>query len=197
MKKRLRPFFSFFGSKYRIGARYPYPIHDDIVEPFAGGAGYATRYSDRRVTLVERDPLIASLWKWLVQVPSADIRAIPDIGHDQTVDDLGVSQEARWLVGFWVTRCASGPRKRPCAWMKDGTKPTSFWGRRSGSAWPGRSSRSGTGASSRATILRLLLLLLHGSSTPRMSTTASTTATEPRPSTTLPSLSGVIAAPDK
>jgi len=124
---RLRPFFSFFGSKYRTGARYPSPQHETIVEPFAGGAGYATRYSDRNVILVERDPLIAALWKWLVAVPPVDILRLPLIRHDQTTDDLPVSQEAKWLIGFWVTRCASSPRKRPCAWMRDGTKPTSFW----------------------------------------------------------------------
>lgn len=128
MTKRLRPFFSYFGSKYRIGARYPAPQYGTIVEPFAGGAGYATRYHDRHVRLVERDPLLAGLWRYLTTVSAAEILAIPDIGHDETTEDLDICQEARWLVGFWVTRCASSPRKRPCAWMKDGTKPTSFWG---------------------------------------------------------------------
>ena len=42
---RLRPFFCYYGGKWRAAPKYPPPEHDTIVEPFAGAAGYATRYA--------------------------------------------------------------------------------------------------------------------------------------------------------
>jgi hypothetical protein len=36
MTSRLRPFFSFYGGKWRIARHYPTPKYDIIIEPFAG-----------------------------------------------------------------------------------------------------------------------------------------------------------------
>lgn len=58
------PFFKIFGSKHRLAATYPRPEHDTVIEPFAGAAGYATRYADRRVVLFEVDPKIVALWSY-------------------------------------------------------------------------------------------------------------------------------------
>ena len=69
----LRPFFCYYGGKWRAAPKYPAPEHDTIVEPFAGAAGYATRYPDRKVVLVERDPVIAGLWRYLTKVSPAEI----------------------------------------------------------------------------------------------------------------------------
>jgi hypothetical protein len=110
------PLFSFFGSKWRCSRFYPEPKHDQIVEPFAGSAGYSLFYADRKVTLVEKDPLIAALWRWLIAVPASEIRSLPDLGDDQSVDDLPISQEARWLIGFWVNQGSSHPCKRFTVW---------------------------------------------------------------------------------
>lgn len=122
----LRPFFSFFGGKWRIAPRYPAPAHDILVEPFAGSAGYATRYPDRKVVLVERDPIIASLWRWLIRVPAEEIRALPLIEPDQRVDELGVCPDAESLIGFWCNKGCTTPRKQiTTTW---GTKyPDQFW----------------------------------------------------------------------
>ena len=126
-----RPFFGFYGGKWRDTPKhYPTPVHDTIVEPFAGSAGYSLRYYDRRVVLCEIDPVIAGTWTFLTRASAAEIRAIPDLDHDQTVDDLEVCEEARWLVGFWLNRGASAPRKSPSRWMRDGIRPGSFWGER-------------------------------------------------------------------
>jgi hypothetical protein len=124
----LRPFFSYFGSKWRLAKKYPPPAYDSIVEPFAGAAGYATRYADRKVILVEKDPLVAGLWAWLIRARPTDLLSIPLLEIGQTVDDLQVCQEARWLVGFWVARCAARPRKSPGSWMRAGRWARSFWG---------------------------------------------------------------------
>jgi hypothetical protein len=125
----LRPFFCYYGGKWRAAPKYPAPEHETIVEPFAGAAGYATRYADRKVVLVERDPIIAGLWKYLTRVTVSEVLRLPDMPLDgRTVDDLDVCQEARWLIGFWLNKGASSPRKSPSAWMRQGIRPKSFWG---------------------------------------------------------------------
>lgn len=128
MGKRLVPFFCYYGGKWRSAPRYPVPEHDTIIEPFAGAAGYSTRYSDRRVILVERDPVVAALWRYLVRVSPAEIRLLPDVPDGATTDDLSICPEARALVGFWLNKGASSPRKSPSAWMRSGIRPASYWG---------------------------------------------------------------------
>lgn len=127
MSNRLFPFFCYYGGKWRAAPKYPTPEFDTIIEPFAGAAGYATRYPDRRVILVERDPVIAGLWRYLTRVTPDEIRSIPtDIPG--TVEDLAICEEARSLLGFWCNKGASSPRKSPSKWMRSETRPNSYWG---------------------------------------------------------------------
>lgn len=127
----LRPFFGFYGGKWRDSVKfYPPPRYQTIVEPFAGSAGYSVRYADRRVVLCEADPVIAAVWRYLTQVTPEEILSIPDVPVDGSVDDLHLAQEASWLVGFWVNRGTARPRKRPSRWMRDQIRPGSFWGER-------------------------------------------------------------------
>ncbi len=128
---QLRPFFGYFGGKWRDAVKnYPEPKYDTIVEPFAGSAGYAMRYPSRKVILCEIDPILAGIWKYLINVDPSEILSIPDIGPDGSVDDLKVCEEAKWLVGFWLNRGAASPRRSPSRWMRDGIRPGSFWGER-------------------------------------------------------------------
>jgi len=128
---RLRPFFGYYGGKWRDATRhYPEPYHETIVEPFAGSAGYSLRYAQRKIVLCEIDPIVAEVWRYLIRVQAAEIIAIPDLEPGQTVDDLRIAQEAKWLVGFWLNRGAASPRKSPSKWMREGRSPGSFWGPR-------------------------------------------------------------------
>jgi len=130
-ERTLRPFFGFYGGKWRDALKhYPPPAHGVIVEPFAGSAGYSVRYPNRKVILGEKDPVISGVWDYLIHASAQDILAIPDLAPGQTVADLPICQEARWLVGFWLNRGASRPRTGPSAWMRDGIRPGSFWGER-------------------------------------------------------------------
>lgn len=131
MSGPLRPFFGFYGGKWRDTPRhYPPPTFDTIVEPFAGSAGYAVRYAEREVVLCEIDAAIAAVWRYLIAASPHTIRALPDIREGESVDDLAICEEARLLVGFWLNRAPSGPRKSPSAWMRSGIRPGSFWGTR-------------------------------------------------------------------
>lgn len=129
--RTLRPFFGYYGGKWRNALTYPAPLHGTIVEPFAGSAGYSLRYPDRRVVLCDLDPVVAGVWSYLLRVRPQEILAIPDVPLDGTIDDVpGLCQEARWLVGFWLNKGNHRPCKTPSAWMRSGKYPGSFWGDR-------------------------------------------------------------------
>jgi len=123
-----RPFFHFYGAKFRAAKTYPAPLHDLIVEPFAGAAGYSCRYPNHRVVLFDKDPVLVGVWKYLIRATSREILALPDLDDGQTVHDLKLPQEARWLIGFWMDSGVSTPRPRPCKRMRAGTAPRKYWG---------------------------------------------------------------------
>lgn len=117
----LRPFFHFFGAKWSAGSHYPPPEHPIVVEPFAGSAGYALRHWQRNVILVERDPVIAGVWRYLLGAPASEIRSLPLFtkGGPYDIDSLGpMCEEARHLIGFWIVVAVSAPAKKCGAWMR-------------------------------------------------------------------------------
>lgn len=96
----LRPFFSFYGSKWAAAKRYPAPVGRTLVEPFAGSAGYSLRYPDRAVTLVESDPVVAGIWRYLLGATAAQVREarwLPFRPLGDIKSTRGVSSEAVWV----------------------------------------------------------------------------------------------------
>lgn len=78
----LKPFFTYFGGKYRVARRYPPPESETIIEPFAGAAGYSLRYPDADVILNDLDPVVAGTWDYLIHVSADEIRSLPSTtGH--------------------------------------------------------------------------------------------------------------------
>lgn len=122
----LRPFFTYYGGKWRSAPKYPAPTELRLVEPFAGSAGYATRYPDLGVTLVDANPVIVGIWQYLTTASSHEIGRLPL--HFDHVDELGIPLEARDLIGFWLNKGVAAPRRSPSAWMRSGIRPGSFWG---------------------------------------------------------------------
>lgn len=125
----MKPFFCYYGGKYRAAPHYPKPLCDVIVEPFAGAAGYATRYYTRDVFLYEKDPKIAEMWRWLIGASRQDVLDLPLMGPNDCVDDLDAPDGAKYLIGFWLNKGVAQPCKRPSAWMRGGTHASSFWGK--------------------------------------------------------------------
>jgi site-specific DNA-adenine methylase len=101
----LHPFFSYFGSKYRLAKYYPQPQYDEIIEPFAGSAGYALKYPWKAVTLYEFYEPIVELWQYLIKVSEEEILALP-IGpfhKDHPAESEVSCRPALILMGFWLT----------------------------------------------------------------------------------------------
>lgn len=124
MSVGLKPFFRYYGGKWRAALRYPKPLYDTIVEPFAGAAGYSLRYPDKQVFLIEKYAVIAEIWDYLISADPAEILDIPEVEH---VDDLPewVPAGARHLVGFAMNAaCVS-----PCRQLSSGRKKLRQMGR--------------------------------------------------------------------
>jgi hypothetical protein len=100
------------------------------VEPFAGSAAYATRYHDRRVLLVDLDPSICGVWRYLTRVRESELAALPLFREGDThIDELGpLIPEARLLIGFWMFTGSSFPRDKRSSWAHTEEYADRFWG---------------------------------------------------------------------
>lgn len=127
---KLAPFFVYYGGKNRAARTYPEPVHQQIVEPFAGSAGYACNYPDHDVLLIDKDPVIVETWRYLLAATPEDILALPDLGDGQTVDDLDVPTGARYLIGWWLNKGSAAPAKRPSTFMLRYPQGGPYWGER-------------------------------------------------------------------
>ena len=106
--------WSYYGSKSKIINLYPPPAYGKIIEPFAGTARYALKYFDRDVLLVDKYPVIVSIWKWLQKCSEKDILGLPNIGADQTINDFKWDcEEAKMLIGFQIASSVASPRITP------------------------------------------------------------------------------------
>lgn len=124
----LRPFWSYYGSRYQLVPSYPRPRHWCIIEPFAGAASYSLHYPERQVLLNDLDPIIAGIWDYLIQVSESEIQGLRNVINH--VDELGsVPQEARWLVGFWLARARQRPATKTSSWARDCTQRNDIAGR--------------------------------------------------------------------
>ena len=114
---RAFPFWRYYGGKFRAVPRYPKPAHGTIIEPFAGAAGYALRYPDLEVILVERYAVVAEMWRYLIGTTPEEVRRIPTVEH---VNDLPgwVPEGARSLVGFAMNSATVSPRLQLSAGLK-------------------------------------------------------------------------------
>lgn len=127
----MRPFFPYYGSKWNIARYYAAPDHEFVIEPFAGGAGYSCFYDVRRALLIDKDPIIAGLWRYLTSVGSSEILALPELPEvGDCVDNYAIPQEAKWLIGFWLNRGSATPKKSRTSYSARTDKAQLNWGAR-------------------------------------------------------------------
>ena len=127
---KLKPFFTYFGGKYRATPYYARPQHRTIIEPFAGSAGYSLNYSGLDVHLYDVDPIIYGVWDYLIRAKPSEILLLPEVIVDVRV--LALPQEAKWLIGFWLNKGMVSPCNIPGKWMREdiklGRTLDSYWG---------------------------------------------------------------------
>ena|SRR5688572_5789781 len=127
----LLPFWRYYGAKWKAAPHYPAPRFDTLVEPFAGAAGYALRHYRKRVILVERYEVVASIWAFLIRSPSRDILSIPTVDAVADLPD-STPQEARWLVGMCMNAAAVSPNRVMSSGMRklrdEHGRSTEGWG---------------------------------------------------------------------
>lgn len=125
----MRPFFPFYGSKWNLARHYPKPVHDLVVEPFAGAAGYSTFHAVQHAVLVDKDPIIAGLWAYLIGATEREILALPELPNaGDSVNDYQLPQEARWLIGFWLNRGSASPKLTRTAYSARADRAQLNWG---------------------------------------------------------------------
>ena len=122
----LRPFFGYYGGKWRDAPRYPPPRFETLIEPFAGSAGYSVRHYARKVRLYDVDASVVAAWRWLIGASAEEVMALPVEVED--ADALGLGPGPRAVVGYWLNRACPTPKRTPSAWMRSGLKPGCFWG---------------------------------------------------------------------
>ncbi len=118
----LHPFFSYFGSKFRLAKYYPLPQCDEIIEPFAGSAGYALRYPAHKVTLYEVYEPLVELWEYLIHVSEEEILALPtgEFNKENPVETVVQCSAARTLMGFWLTESQTSASRYPLSKSRGG-----------------------------------------------------------------------------
>lgn len=104
---------SYYGSKYRLAKHYPHPKHKKIIEPFAGAAGYSLRHPEYEVHLYDLNEKVCGVWDFMIRSTAKEILALPLLGSEETVDSLSdhIPQEAKWLIGFWLSYAVVEPKK--------------------------------------------------------------------------------------
>lgn len=112
----LKPFFYYYGSKYRIIPKYPKPKYATIIEPFCGSATYSLCYANRHITLYDKDEAVVGIWNYLINSSSKCIMKLPSV-IEGAVNDYQLCQEAKWLISCYISQGGgAGPhRGKPTA----------------------------------------------------------------------------------
>ena len=122
MTTRLRPFFSYYGSKWRLSSRYARPVYGKVIEPFAGSACYSLLYPEKEIELVDVSEAVCLVWQYLIGVTESEIRSLPLL-EDKEKIPTSLPIEAQYLIGFWVSKGCSYPRK-----SMSGRPGCGYWG---------------------------------------------------------------------
>jgi len=112
----MKPFFSYYGSKYRLCQQgfYPAPkLGNIVIEPFAGSATYSVYHEPKRAILIDKDPVIVGIWNYLINASENQILNLPILGDSHIYDFKcalkELKQVERDLIGFWTAKARPRP----------------------------------------------------------------------------------------
>lgn len=132
--KLTTPFFSYFGAKWGGGRRaiYPPPAYDTIIEPFAGSAGYAAQWPEKRVILIEKNPIIVDIWNYLINVSEEELINLPDVPREKgfLYADLGLSEVETNFISLNINKASVGGNVQVTGWYAkiNNDKAAYIWG---------------------------------------------------------------------
>jgi len=104
--------FSYYGSKTRIVQHYPKPIHNTIIEPFAGSAKYALNYYWKDVILYEKSKYVFDVLIYLQTASKNDILKLPILKMGESLEDFELSDIERKFMSFVINNGATGGNKK-------------------------------------------------------------------------------------
>ena len=125
----MKPFFSYYGSKWTGAKHYGAPRRDVVIEPFAGSACYSVRWDVPVVRLYDVSEDICALWDFLINCSDRDIRDIPDT-IESSEHMISMDKGQRNLVGFWVAKGRAEPSNVLSPWYSKhkGSHDCTVWG---------------------------------------------------------------------
>ena len=106
--------WSYYGRKTKVIDYYPHPIHDKIIEPFAGTAVYSLYNNnwEKDVTLLDKYDIVIKTWHYLQNTTREQILSLPEMHYKDKIDDHEyLSQEEKWLIGFNINGGSAQPKK--------------------------------------------------------------------------------------
>ena len=101
---------SYYGSKSKLVNLYPEPIHDKIIEPFAGSARYSLKYWDKDVLLIDKYEPIIKMWHWLQQATEKDLDNLPVPKKGESLFEFNLSEGEYLFLSFIVSEGVASPR---------------------------------------------------------------------------------------
>jgi hypothetical protein len=72
------------------------------------------------------DERVVGTWDYLIRVRSSELRSLP-AEVDRLDDHPRLTQEQRWLIGWWLFRGSTYPRRRMSAWKTRHPNGGKFW----------------------------------------------------------------------
>lgn len=108
--------FNYYGSKSRLARKYPAPLYDLIIEPFAGAAHYSLAHRRKNVLLNDKYEVVYKVWSWLIDEAKPEhVLALSGMKKGDTIHDLS-PEGLKMFVGFLVGQGSESPRLTMTEW---------------------------------------------------------------------------------
>ena len=104
--------WSYYGSKSRVVDLYPRPLHNKIIEPFAGSARYSLKYWENDILLVDKYDVVIKVWHYLQKCSPKDILGLPQLTEGLDISKLNISDEEKMFLGINAGVASVSPRNK-------------------------------------------------------------------------------------